>query len=537
MHKNLSFSILIPAFLLLIFAACSSASNIGETIPIEGIVDSAGRNSLYVEGKILVANEYSSINTGGTNIFIGDYVMGFIYLNDDMQSYTIVSLTKIPEKSIGTPTPLPVDTPTPVWADLFTSTPLPDVSQTGSLHLLSDSLHGDDSNQAWGQVLFGTTVPTATPVPASAPFSISFEGIVSNVSGSSIYIEGSEYITDDGTVIKNSSLINTGDYVRGRAAPVSGALLIRHIEVLEDYERPDVENKTVWGLYQGQDSTKMIISSPSGNVEALFYPETKMSKSFYVRGTLVSMDMSGSYVKTSADYPLVQSGDSISPVSGVIDEIVTFSENETYIVSSGLSYFADREAKFIPDMDSLEKGAPFVGVMRNGRILALYFTENNRVRTINGTAVSVNKGSDNNGIDFVVGGISYHITPDTIITGSNLVRHSEITGYADSSNNVFYLSYTTPWYSGFKDWNWTVIIPTATSVTALIFFLLLHRTKTEGFLQDVDGNLLTLTDARGENRRHFRCTDEIARYAGTLVTMKVELTVYHGMVIHIRYDF
>ena len=81
------------------------ASNVGETISIEGYVDSAGKNSLYVSGKILVANEYSSISTGGTNIFVGDYVMGFIYLNEDMQSYTIVSLTKIPERSIGTPTP------------------------------------------------------------------------------------------------------------------------------------------------------------------------------------------------------------------------------------------------------------------------------------------------------------------------------------------------------------------------------------------------------------------------------------------------
>ena len=99
------------------------------------------------------------------------------------------------------------------------------------------------------------------------------------------------------------------------------------------------------------------------------------------------------------------------------------------------------------------------------------------------------------------------------------------------------MSFKTPWYSGFKDWNWTVIIPAAASGLALLFFLLLHRTKTEGFLQEVNGNILTLTDARGEHKRHFRCSDEIAGYVSSLVTMKVELTVYHGKVIHIRYDF
>ncbi|MBQ6502290.1 MAG: hypothetical protein IJI57_00075, partial [Flexilinea sp.] len=78
--------IFIVSVLILAFAAHVSASGVGETISIEGYVDSAGKNSLYVSGKILVANEYSSISTGGTNIFVGDYVMGFIYLNEDMQS-------------------------------------------------------------------------------------------------------------------------------------------------------------------------------------------------------------------------------------------------------------------------------------------------------------------------------------------------------------------------------------------------------------------------------------------------------------------
>ena len=99
------------------------------------------------------------------------------------------------------------------------------------------------------------------------------------------------------------------------------------------------------------------------------------------------------------------------------------------------------------------------------------------------------------------------------------------------------MSFKTPWYSQFKDWNWTVIIPASVAFLSLVFFLLLHRTKTEGFLQDVNGNIITLTDARGENKRHFRCSDEISRYVSSLITMKVELTIYHGKVIHIRYDF
>ena len=57
----------------IVFFAEAYASGIGETIPIEGIVDSAGRNSLYVSGKILVANEYSSISTAGSNIYPGEY--------------------------------------------------------------------------------------------------------------------------------------------------------------------------------------------------------------------------------------------------------------------------------------------------------------------------------------------------------------------------------------------------------------------------------------------------------------------------------
>ena len=54
---------------------------------------------------------------------------------------------------------------------------------------------------------------------------------------------------------------------------------------------------------------------------------------------------------------------------------------------------------------------------------------------------------------------------------------------------------------------------------------------------EVNGNIITLTDARGDNKRHFRCSDEISRYVSSLITMKVELTIYHGKVIHIRYDF
>ena len=522
--------------LILSFFLISDAysDNVGETVSIEGYVDSAGKNSLYVGGKILVANEYSSINTGGTNIFIGDYVMGFIYLNDDLQSYTIVSLTKIPEKSIGTPTPLPLSTPTPIWADLFASTPSP---QDDGLRLLSDT--GTGSADENGREPFRSnpyeeilTAPTATPS------SVSFEGTVSNVNGSRIVINGIEYITDNSTGYKNGRTeIDVDDYVMGRAAPYPGALIIRYIEVLEDYDRPDLEIRTVWGLYQSQDVTKMIVELPEGELEALFYPGTKMSKTFFTKGTLVSLEMAGNYVKSSSDYPLVQSGDSITPVNGIIDEVISFSENENYIVSSNLAYFVNSDARFIPDGTGLKKGTPFVGLMRNGRIITLYFTENNRVKTINGAASSVKKAQDGKGIDFIVGGVEYHITPETVVAGSNLVRHSEITGYADSANNVFYMSFRTPWYSQMKDWNWTVIIPAAVSAFALVFFLLLHKTKTEGYLQEVKGNIITLSDSRGDNKRHFKCTDETARYASSFITMKVELTIYHGKVIHIRYDF
>ena len=217
-----------------------------------------------------------------------------------------------------------------------------------------------------------------------------------------------------------------------------------------------------------------------------------MSKTFYTKGTLISMDLAGSYVKASADYPLVQSGDELTPINGIIDEIIRFSDNETYFVSSNLAYFVNSDVKYIPDSKAFEK---------------------------------VRKNQAGNGIDFYVGGVEYHITPDTVVLGNNLVRHSEIAGYADSSNNVFYMTFKTPWYSQFKDWNWTVIIPASVAFLFLVFFLLLHRTKTEGFLQDVNGNIITLTDARGENKRHFRCSDEISRYVSSLITMKVELTI------------
>ena len=85
--------IFIVSVLILASAVQAYASKVGETISIEGYVDSAGKNSLYVSGKILVANEYSSISSGGTNIFVGDYVMGFIYLNEDMQSYITLCLS------------------------------------------------------------------------------------------------------------------------------------------------------------------------------------------------------------------------------------------------------------------------------------------------------------------------------------------------------------------------------------------------------------------------------------------------------------
>ena len=516
----------LSVFLLFFAEAC--ASDVGETVPIEGFVDSAGRNSLYVSGKILVADEYSSISTAGSNIYPGDYVMGFIYLNEDRQSYTIVSLAKLPEKSIGTPTPLPSSTPTPVWADLFTATPDPSFKDNSGLQLLSE-------NTATGtDELFPVSETDETPSPT--PSSISFEGEISSVSGGRIVIDGKEYVTDNSTGYKGGrNVLSEGDYVQGRAAPYLGIPIIRYVEVIPDYDRPGLEQRTVLGLYQSQDSSKIIISAPEGEIEGLFYPGTKMSKTFYTKGTPLRLEMAGSYVKSAADFPLFQSGPEISPINGTVDEIIRFSEKEVYIVSSNTTFSLDADTGFIPDIKCLEKGALFAGLVRNGKIKLLYFTENNRVKTVNGSAASVIRDED--GIRVLVGGVEYKITPDSVVMGSNLVRHSEILGYADSVNNIFYMSFKTPWYSGIKDWNWTVIIPSAVSGLALLFFLLLHRTRTEGFLQEVNGNILTLTDARGEHKRHFTCTDEIAGYVSSLVTMKVELTVYHGRVIHIRYDF
>ena len=418
------------AALLLSFAA-TSASGVGETVPVEGIVESAGRNSLYVSGKILVANEYTSINAAGGNIYPGDYVMGFIYLNDDLQSYTIVSLTKVPEKSAGTPTPLPTETPE---ASLFQGT---------GLHLLSENESGNITEQETERK------------PSPTPSSVSFEGIISSVSGNRLVINGEEYVTDSSTGYKGSgNVLSEGDYVVGRAAPYNGTYIIRYIEILPDYDRPDMELNTVWGLYQAQDSSKIIISSPNGEIESLFYPGTKMSKTFYTKGTPVRLELAGKYVKTAADYPLYQSGPEIAPVNGTVDGIIRFSESEIYLISSNLAFFLDPDVRYIPDIKSFEEGAPFAGLIMNGKIKLLYFTENNRVKTINGSASSVVRNDKD--IRVTVGGVEYRISPETVVIGSNLMRHSEITGYADSLNNIFYMSFRTPWYSRFRDWNWTV---------------------------------------------------------------------------------
>ena len=531
-------------FILLILLLCFSGSVIaqkpGERISIEGIVESAGKNSLYVGGKILVANEYSAINTAGTNIFVGDYVMGFVYLNDDMQSYTIEMLNKIPEKSIGTPTPMATMTATAIWHDLFTPTPNPAVAsqkpEEAPLRLLvnEEEETTDQNMPLWDPALFGTVEPTPTIVPTATPSSVSFEGIVSKVEDRKIVIEDVEYLVDNTSSFKSNTKPEKGDYVRGRAAPYPGVLLLRYLEIVPAFERPDAESRTVYGQYQSQDTQRINITLPEGDITGLFYPNTKMSKTFYTKNTLVGVELVGDYVKTVMDYPLVQTGSTLQPINGVIEKIVRFSENEIYIVSDNLSYLVNSETKFIPEKESFKEDSPFVGLILNGRVVLLCFTDNNRVKTIQGRVSYV--GTEEGLVVFNIGGIEYIINKDTIMYGQNLVKHSEVTGYADSLNNVFYLNVNTPWYSSFKDWNWTVIIPAAAAVLALLFFLLLHRTKVTGYVQELNGNIITLSDEAGNNKRHYRCTDEITRYAGSLVTMKVELTVYHGKVIFIRYD-
>lgn len=528
--------------LILIISIVNSAmaQKVGESISIEGIVESAGKNSLYVSGKILVANEYSSINTAGTNIFVGDYVMGFVHLNEDMQSYTIEMLNKIPEKSIGTPTPLPTMTATAVWHDLFTPTPDPKEylkkTEESTLRLLVDEEENkEETTTLWDPALFGTVEPTATIVPTSTPSSVSFEGTVSKAEDRKIVIDDVEYLIDNSSSFKDpNKKPEKGDYVRGRAAPYPGTLLIRYLEIVPAYDRPDAQTKTVYGQYQSQDTQTINVNTPDGEISGLFYPNTKMSKTFYTKNTLVGMSMIGEYVKEVMDYPLVQTGSSLEPINGEISKIIRFGEDEIYIVSNNLSYLVNSETKFIPDKESFQEDSPFVGLILNGRVVLLCFTDNNRVKTIQGRVSFV--GAQEGLVVFNIGGIEYTITKDTILLGDNMVKHSEVTGYSDSLNNVFYLNVNTPWYTSFKDWNWTIIIPAAVAVLALLFFLLLHRTKVTGYVQDLNGTIITITDEAGNNKRHYKCTDEIARYAGSLVTMKVELTVYHGKVIYIRYD-
>ena len=123
----------------------------------------------------------------------------------------------------------------------------------GGLHLLSDGQSEKRSDLLWDPELFGTEEPAQTAVPTATPSSLAFEGVVSEISGNKIVIDGTEYVIDNATGYKDkNSEINQGDYIRGRAAPYPGALIIRYIEVLSDYERSDLEIKTVWGLFSIQ---------------------------------------------------------------------------------------------------------------------------------------------------------------------------------------------------------------------------------------------------------------------------------------------
>lgn len=542
--------VVIVSLLMLLLSAAgfvyAEEEVVGETVQFEGYVEKTAKNSMLVSGKILVANEYSSINTGGTKIFVGDYVMGFIYLNEDQTSYTIVSLAKVAEKSLGTPTPLPTATFTPIWADLFTATPTVPGSENSWMtdtepEATEIVLPGEETNSnadTWDPELFGTLTPTPTIVPTPTPSSLTFEGIVSEVNGRYISINGEKYLTDNSTGYKDESVKpKVGDYVKGRSAPFVDATIIRFIEVVPDYERPDAKSEFYYGLYESQDKEKIVVNTPNeGEVTALFYNGTKMTKTFYTKGTVVGVETINGYIKSVTEYPLVQSTAGIDAINGVIDHILHYDDTEVYIISNNYTYYIRPDAKYIPTKDNFAEGKPFIGLIESGQVKALCFTDNNRVKEINGTVNKVDK-SDTSNIVFTVGGIDYYLTAKSIFTGANISRNSEVRGYADSQNEVFYLAAETPWYSGIKDWNWSIIAPAALMFIALILFLLLHRTKSDGFLQEVDENIMTLTDAKGENKRHFICTDEIARFAGSLVTMKVEVTVYRGKVIHVKYDF
>ena len=552
-NKNKSVMLFMLCLLFVFVQSVYAQGQVGEPIAFEGYVENIGQNALFVDGKILVPDQYSAINTNGENIYIGDYVLGYIYLNPDGQSYTIVSLVKDAMRALGTPTPTPTSTATPVWADLFTPTPAPSGSASSSggsgLNLVTlGDLTGQNSDLSESEeelkALYGDNwilfaQPTATPtiMPTSTPSTISFEGVVTDIQGIKIFVDDVEYVTDNSTNYKdNKKDIKIGDYVSGRAAPFATARVVLHIEVIPEFERPDAEKSTEYGLVAGQDKEKITITTKDGDKNFYFYSSTKMTKSFYTKGSMVGVSAINNYAASVTEYPMVVSNEELSPINGKISQIVKLGDNEVYFISSNETYFVRTDVVYKPNSDGFVENAPFVGLMKNGQVVMLVFTESNHIKTISGSVTSVDK-SDPLKIRFMVGGVEYVLGNDAMFFGGNISRNTEVIGYADANNNVFYLSAKSAWYASLKDWNWSIIAPAAVIVIGLLLFLILHRTKVTGYLSEVNGNILTITDSKGENARHYTCVDEIARYAGSLITMKVEVVVYNGKVIHITYDF
>ena len=542
MQKTRFISIIFILFFVLsgVVSAQEDVEVPGVTVQVEGIIESVSNNAMYVNGKVLLANQYSAINTGGTNLYVGDYVMALIYLNEDYETYTIVSLSKDPARSIGTPTPILENTATPAWQDLFT--PAPDESSTseGGLTFVTLDQFGspdnDEDNETLEEKFFSQPTATPTPVPTSTPSSISFSGVITKKEGVKIVVDDQEYITDNNTNYKdNNEDLKVGDYVNGRAAPFSGVTLIRFIEVVPDYDRPDAKKETIIGLVAGQDKSKLTLTVPEGDKNLYFYSGTKMSKSFYTKGAIVNAEVVNDYVMSVIEYPLITSGEGFTPMSGKIEAILELNENEIYFIADKKAYFIRPDAVYNPDKEGFVTGALFVGLLKNGQVDTIVFTRDNHVKTINGNVSSVDK-SDPMNISFVVNGTEYYLNNTAQFIGNVINRNTGVYGFADSGNKVFYLTAEKPWYADLKDLNWSIIIPAVIVVLSIILFLLLHKTKISGYLMEVNGNILTISDSHGDNPRHYVCVDEIARYAGTMVTMKVEAIIYHGKVVHISYE-
>lgn len=498
MAKYMLFLLTAAAFLSAGLFSDSHADLPLETVAVEGIVEEADPSSLTVSGKRLIAGAYSSVNSAGTGISEGDYVAGFAVMNEDGETYTILSLSKIPERS-----------------QTLTETP-PEEETRQELTLLSDP---------------GITDIFASP-PAVLPdetVSSAFEGRVEETGEGTLVIGGERYYADSGT-----DDIPAGSYVTGRVLGTPEGRRIVQMRTVPEYECPDSEVLTVFGVYRSQSAEKLTVSLNGGEREFLFSPACQMSAPFYSPGTVLRLDVKGGYAADIRECPQPEYQRGISAVGGTAEGTVDPGSGGFILIADGTAYAADAGTRIIPDRKSFVPGTFFSGIMEDGRLILLSLSASGRPRPFSGEVSALTREEDGT-IRFTAGGKERLLTADTLVNGSSLRRFSTVSGYEDGEGRVLYLYFRTPRYARIREADLRILIPTVISVTALALFLLLHRTETEGTLEDVDGDLLTLAD--GRSRRHYRCTSEVSRYVSSLVTMKVRLVICRGKVIHVRYDF